>query len=690
MTLGNGWYNPLPMMMWNFLNLREHLTVGRPRGIAQLEIEYADGTQQSIVSDSSWKTAAGPVLRNNLYLGEVYDARFEQPGWDRPGFDQSRWTAVGLASEPIGTLRCEMQPPIRITGVLKPVARTEPKPGVFLFDMGQNFAGWERLRVHGPAGSTVKLRFGELLHPDGTLNVMTGVAGQIKKGTENHDGEPPLLAYQGDTYILSGKGEEVYTPQFTWHGFRYVEVTGYPGEPPLDAVEGLRLSADVRESGHFACSNDPFNRIENMIRWTFLSNLFGVQSDCPHRERFGYGGDIVVSCDAMMFHFDMATFYTKVLQDFADAIRSNGGATETAPFNGIDSEGLGAGSGPIEFQLVFPVLQEKLYQYYGDLRPIRDNYPAACRQLELLRRSATDGIIARGLSDHESLDPKPTALTSTAFYYQDAVLVARFAELLGKPDDARRYRQLADDIRKAFLAKFFDAKTARFDLGTQACQAFALHFGLEPRNRRDDVLKVLAEEVQRHNGHLATGIFGTRYLLETLSRFDRPDLAYEIVNQKTFPGWGHMLDRGATTLWEHWEYSDNVYSHNHPMFGSVGAWFFEYLGGIRPDPAEPGFRRFVIAPKVTGDMSSAAARYRSMCGPIAADWRGRDNRLTLNVTVPPGATATVFVPAKNGDSVTESGRLAAKSDGVKFLRAESGAAVYEVSSGRYQFVSDMP
>jgi alpha-L-rhamnosidase len=685
LTLGNGWYNPLPMKMWAFLNLREHLPIGRPRGIAQLEIELVDGTRQIVGTDATWKVAAGPVVRNNIYLGEVYDARLAIPTWDQPDFDDAAWSKVALAKEPVGPLRAQMQPPIRVTRKLKPVAKTEPTPGVFIFDMGQNFAGWAKLRVKGPEGTKVKLRFGELLNTDGTLNVMTTVAGQIKNGKENVDNEPPQLAYQSDTYILSGRGDEVYVPQFTWAGFRYVEVTGYPGKPERDAIEGLRLSADVRDVGSFACSNERFNRIQEMVRWTFLSNLFSVESDCPARERFGYGGDPVPSCEAFMFNFDMQALYTKMVRDFADAARPNGGITETAPYIGVASDGLGGQSGPIGWQITYPLLQERLYQYYGDLRLIREQYPTARRQLEFLRSVAKNDLIEVCIGDHESIDPKAIPLTSTAFYYQNAAIVARFAELLDKKDDARQYGELAQKIRAAFIAKFFHPDSGRLDIGTQACQAFALHYGLYPPESRQAVLDVLIGEVQRHENHLATGIFGTRYLLEMLTRCGRADLAYAIADQKTFPGWGHMLDRGATTLWEHWEFSDNTFSHNHPMFGSVSTWFFEDIGGIRADKQAVGFNRITIRPHVVGGLTHAETTYKSIRGPIACRWRLESDRLRMDVTVPPNVRAMVYVPTVDAKSVLEDGKPAVDAPGVKAQPAQDGVAVFEIGSGQYRF-----
>jgi alpha-L-rhamnosidase len=376
--LGNGWYNPLPMRMWGRRNLREALPTGRPRLLAQLTIDFEDGTTLSIATDDSWRTHPGPVLRNNIFLGEVYDARREIDGWSESGFDDSTWERAAVMPESGGRLEAQPQPPVRITRTLKPFAITEPAPGVFIFDFGQNFAGWVRLRLKGEAGTRVKLRFGELLHPDGTLNPMTSVAGQIK-GTGRDGisvGGPgaPQIAWQEDTYIARGQGVESYTQRFTFHAFRYVEVTGYPGRPGRADLTGLRLNSDVEEAGSFTCSNDLLNRIQEMVRWTFLSNIFSVQSDCPHRERFGYGGDLVVTSDAFMMNFEMADFYPKTVRDWHDAALPDGMLTDTAPFVGIHYCG-------VAWAMAHPHLLESLYRYYGDRRLMEEQYATASQWL---------------------------------------------------------------------------------------------------------------------------------------------------------------------------------------------------------------------------------------------------------------------------------------------------------------------
>ncbi len=704
--LGNGWFNPLPLRMWGRINLRDHVPVGRPRLIAQLNIDYEDGTTQSVASDESWRVATGPVVRNSVYLGEVYDARREQSGWDRPGFDDSVWARASLAARSrageegpsplLGALRSQMVPPIRVTATLRPTAVTEVRPGMFIFDMGQNFAGWARLRVEGPRGSTVKMRMGELLSPDGTLNVMTSVAGQIKG--RNRDGTPrggpgaPDVAWQSNEYTLRGSGPEVYTPRFTFHGFRFVEVTGFPGTPTLDAIEGLRLNTAVESAGAFTCSNDLVNRIQTMVQWTLLSNIFSVQSDCPAREKFQYGGDIVASSEMAILNHDMATFYAKTVEDHQDAASGPGWFTETAPFVGISAAGYDPAAGPIGWGLAHPLLVVQLFQYYGNARIVQQQYEAARRWVELLTDNADGYIVDRCIGDHESLDPKPIALMATAHFFQAARLVERLARVLGRAQDATRYATLAQRIRDAFIDRFLVPGTGRFDTGTQACQATALYMGLVPDAERAAAIRAMVDRVLvDHNGHIATGIFGTKYLLDSLTETGHADVAYTMVTQKTFPGWGHMLAQGATTLWEHWEYSDNTYSHNHPMFGSVSEWFFKGLGGIKPHPDAAGFDRILIEPHVVGDLTWAQARYDSVRGPITSHWRISGDRLSLEVEVPINATAIVRVPTRDPSSVTEGGRPAPAATGVTPLPADSlGGARFEVGSGRYVFSAVAP
>jgi len=691
--LGNGWYNPLPLRMWSRRNLREDLPVGRPRLLAQLEIEFADGSSLTIASDESWRIHPGPLVTNNIYLGEIYDARREIDGWNEPGFDDSGWEAVTVMPAPGGHLEAQPQPPITITRILEPVAITEPESGVFIVDFGQNFSGWVRLRLSGEAGTTVRMRFGELLHDDGTLNPMTSVCGQIK-GTNSEGvsvggpGAPPI-AWQEDTYIARGRDRgrdrgravEYYTPRFTFHAFRYVEVTGYPGRPGRGDLTGLQLHSAVEQAGSFTCSDDRLNRIQEMVRRTFLSNIFSVQSDCPHRERFGYGGDLVVTSDAFMMNFDMANFYAKAVRDWHDAALPGGMLTDTAPFVGIQYCG-------VAWAMAHPHLLESLYRYYGDRRLIEEQYATASRWLDLVTGQYPDHIVTEGLSDHEGLEPAPAPVLVTPLYAESARLCSRLAGLLGREEDRQRYAELAAAIGDAWQAEFLDTTTGLIGPGTQTGQAMALFLDLVPEADRPAVLARLVEMVRNdHNGHLATGIFGTRYLLDVLSRTGQSDLAVTVATQETFPGWGFMLASGATTLWEHWDFSDNTFSHNHPMFGSVSGWFYHWLGGIQPHPEAEAFDRIIIRPQPAQGLTHAETRHHSVRGPIACAWQRRGERFRMQVTIPPNTEATVYIPAREADVVRESGKPAGDAEGVTFLAFEEDCAVYRVGSGQYSFSS---
>lgn len=683
-VLGNGFYNPLPMRI--FKPLREYLYIGRPCLKAQLHLTYADGTTDTICTDSSWTTAPGPILRNNVYLGEHYDARRETKGWDTPAFDDRNWQAASLAGKaPSGMLTAQMQPPVRVREVIRPVRMTESRPGVFVFDMGQNFAGVARLRLEGPKGTRVVLRYGEDVYSDGSLNVMTSVAGQ-QKTVWNADRQAPgqpQTAWQEDSYTMKGEGEEVWTPRFTFHGFRYVEVTGWPGRPALDQIEGLRLSADLRVNGTFECSNPMLNKLYKAMDYTFLSNVFSVQSDCPAREKFGYGGDIVGVSRTFCWFYDMENFYRKAIRDFANDQRPLGGMPETAPFNGIADLGLGDDSGPIGWQLAFAFMQKQLYEFYGDRRTIEAYYPAFVRQVEFLRSQAKEHIISQCINDHESLDERIPALFATAHYYHHVLLVSEFADLTGRTEEAGTYARLAARIKEAFIRNFVVPGTGRVGNGTQAAQAIALLYDLVPESEKQAAFNVFIEAIAGKNGHITSGIFGIPAVLEVLRRNNRNDLAYEMVTKKDFPGWGHMLESGATTLWETWKYSDNVYSQNHPMFGSVGEWMYQSLAGI--NPVAPGFGKILIKPQPAGDLIWVNSSYQSVNGKIVSNWKRDGDTFTLQVSIPANTTAEIFLPSSPQSVITESGNPVETAAGVKKTGYKEGYTSFEIGAGDYTF-----
>ncbi len=680
-TLGNGWYNLLPMTMWGSRNLREHLTSGRPRFIAQLKIEYTDGTTKTVVSNEEWKTHEGPILRNNIYLGEIYDARKEIENWDAYWFDDSKWNNAKIANEKIGELQAQNLSPIKITATLNPVKLTEPKPNTYIFDMEQNFSGWVKLKVEAPSGTIIKLRYGELLYEDGTLNVMTSVAGQIKG--KNKDGSlrggafAPDTAWQSDTYITNGKGVESYTPRFTFHAFRYVEVTGYPVKPTLDAIEGFRLNSDIKKTGSFECSNQLFNDIQKITEWTFLSNVFSVQSDCPHRERFGYGGDIAATTDAFIYNYDMSNFYSKAVRDFQDAVLPDGRFPDTAPFVGIDYCGIG-------WAFAHPLMLLELYQYYGNVSLIEEQYEIARNWFE--RVISENGlIITNGLSDHESLAPIPTSEMVTPLYYQSAKIMSQLAEINTRTEDAEKYKSLSEKIKEAYLKNFNSTGTGKFAPYTQGSQSFALYTGIAPEDEKSNAVSELVKNIKEHNGYLTTGIFGTKYSLDILSEYGQIETAAEMVSKKDFPSWGNMLAKGATTLWEHWEYSDNTYSHNHPMFGSVSEWFYKWVAGIQADPTAVGFDKIIIRPQIISNVDWARASYNSVHGKIISEWKRDKNSFTLDVIIPVNTTAIIYLPSEDIEKIKEGGTNISIVKDIEFEKIENGSSLFRVGSGSYSF-----
>lgn len=681
--VGNGWYNVLPMRMWGRFNLRDALVTGRPMVKAQLRVHYADGSVETIGTDKTWQMTAGPVIRNSVYRGEEYDARAVPAGWLTATKPLAGWSDAQEVNGPAGQLKAQMEYPIRITRQVKPVAVRETAPGVFVFDMGQNFAGGVRIRVKGKSGSTVVLRYGEDKLEDGSINVMTSVTGQIKSG--NGGPGAPRIAWQEDRYTLNGQGLEEWQPRFTFHGFRYVEVTGWPGKPGLNDLVGLRMNSDVSEVGAFTSSNTMFNRLDTITDWTFRSNIFSVQSDCPAREKFGYGGDIVATAEAFLYRYDMANFYRKTIRDFEHDQRPEGGVTETVPYVGIADKSPGDQSGPLGWQLAFPLLIHHMYEFYGDKRVIEQHYESVVKQVQFLHKTAKQNLHLEDISDHEALDTKPEALSASVFYLHHVELLASFAEILGKKADEEMYKKLAARIRSSVTAQFMVPGTGRFDNATQAAQIFALYYQLAPEVEKKRVWDQLVSEFNRHDNHVSTGIFATKMMFDVLRRMDQNELAYTIADQRDYPGWGHMLEKGATTLWETWAYSDNVYSQNHPMFGSVSEWFYRSLLGI--NSAGAGFGKIIIKPQPAGDLTSAAGTYKSVRGDVSVSWSKKEKQFTMDVLIPSNTEAEIWVPASESNSVMESGKPAVAGDGISLVKEVAGYVVLKAGGGTYRFTS---
>ena len=479
-------------------------------------------------------------------------------------------------------------------------------------------------------------------------------------------------------YICRGDGTEVFQPHFTFHGFRYVEVTGFDERPRLAGITGLGLNTDVGPTGTFQCSELLLNQIQTMVKNTFLSNLFSVQSDCPGREKQGYGGDMVATADAFCYNFDMSSFYAKTIRDFSDDVRPNGGMPECAPYNGIADEGFGDGTGPIGWQLAFPFLQERLYRFYGNKRIIADEYPKTVRLIEFLRSQAAGGLIDHGIGDHEAVNAKHVPLTSGAFYYGHVRLLCELARLLGKNDDAARYGLLADSIAAAFNGRYLRNDSGGYDTScNQTTQVFPLWWGLAPEKSFSVLARLIGTD---YKGHLATGIFGTKMLFDVLRRFDRNDLAYRMVTQRDYPGYAYMLDHGATTLIESWALTDQN-SWNHPMFGSVSEWFYRSLAGINAADDACGMDRLVLRPYIVNGPRWVKASYLSIRGEIVSEWDNRGDVFNWRVVIPPNVRAEVDVPAGEGDDLYEEGKRVSPAfwkNGFAVLYRGSGEVHFQV------------
>lgn len=656
--LGQGWY-------------------GSRAALLQLSIEFEGGRSIEVVSDGSWKSAAGPLVSDSVFDGEVYDARLETPGWDRPGVDDSAWKAAATAPAPKGALSAQMMPPIRVVDTIVPLRMTSPRPDVHVYDMGQNFSGWVRLRVKGPRGTRVKLRHAELLYEDGALN------------TENL-----RRASATDVYILRGDGEEeVYEPRFTYHGFRYVELTGFPGAPRLDTVRGRVVHTAVRPAGGFTSSKAILDRLQSNVLWGFKTNLHSVPTDCNQRdERMGWMADAHLAAETGILNFDMAAFYTNFLRNIRDAQGADGTLADTVP------QKWGRRPADPAWGGAYPHLVWYLYQYYGDRRILEQHYAGVKAWADYLRSRSEHGVLNYShYGDWVAVEKIPGPLVSTFFYYFAVDVVARTAAVLGNETEASAYRKLAAEIQAAFHNKFFNRATNSHGSGAQAAQVLALFLDLAPQELRGSVFRTLVNDiVYAKNTHLTTGIIGTKYLFPVLTRMGQSSLAYELATQTSYPSWGHMIENGATTIWELWQNKTGpaMNSHNHPAFGSIGAWFYQALAGINLVQDAPGFRRIRIEPHVVRDLGWASATVETIRGTVSSSWRRTAGGLRLEVTVPVGSEAEVHVPKfgqtsvviKEGDQVVWKNKtFYPGSPGISAARDTDTAVVFQTGSGGYMF-----
>ena len=677
-TVGNGWYCG-DWQKWQSSLMP--IYGSEPTMRVQLEVEGEDGSLETTVSDRTWKGSInGPIRFAGIYEGETYDARKEMPGWDLADFDDSEWKSVSVAHPRVGQVEWQRSEPIRISQFIKPASVKEPKPGVFVFDLGQNIAGWCRMRLHEPSNSQVTFQFNEVLNPDGTVYMDNLHAGHLSSGDR-----------QIDRYTCTGNRTEHFEPHFTYHGFRYVQVTGLHARPALDSLTGCVFHTGFTRTGSFTCSEPLLNRLASNIQWSQRANMMGVPTDCCQRdERCGYTGDAQFFVPTAVYNYDVAAFYNKWLVDVCeDSQLPSGAFADHAPtFGPGDNWNVGWSDAGI-------ICPYTIWQTYGDTRVIRDHYTAMKRNLSLLKSASPTFVHTARVGNGDWLNlggGASNGVIGTAYDAYDFRLMSEMATAIGETHDAQEFSATAGRFADAFETHFVEFDGTIKD-SSQTGYALAFTMGLTPDPIKADMAARFEREIKRFDYHLATGFIGTPRLLPALHLAGHDDLAYRLLLQQTYPSWLYQVKLGATTMWERWDgwtpekgYEDSgMNSFNHYAFGSAGEYLFGMVGGIRS--IDPGYKKIRIEPVIQPGLSWAKVDYDSIQGKIASHWTRNAQGLTMDVEIPVNTKAIVCVPAKNRSEITESGGPIVDNQAIQYLRMEKGAAIFEIGSGHYRFAS---
>jgi alpha-L-rhamnosidase len=646
--LGNGWYNQ--DRVWSRRKTPynpDHpepgppemvtgLSYGQPRLLAEIFIEFRDGTKKFIRADENWRCAPGPITANNIYAGECYDARREIEGWCAPIFDDLAWQRAVRLPAPGGELQEQTMPPMRKIEELRPVAITAMEAGRYVVDMGQNFSGWARIKLAAPAGTEIAMRFAEELGDDG--NVDTASTGVFATTVE-----------QIDLYICRGEGEETWEPRFTYHGFRYVEVTGWPGVLTADAITGVVVHTDLPVAGAFECSDARLNQLHQMARWTLRSNLHGIPEDCPARERCGWLGDANLIAEYSMWNYDAKLFWEKYLGDIETTRAGNGGI----PCDIAPGKRATQGNANPDWAATFIVLPWTLYRQYGDRKVLAKHWKGTTQLMDHFAGAADGWILPGGYGDF--FDPgtdaivmhTPQTLSTSLWFYRCAEIMAAVAVVLKKPDAAEQYRNWSKSIAAAVTERYYDRANGTF--GSQGANVLALAFGIMPEEDEERILAALVADIQARDSHMNVGVMGVRFILEVLTRGGHGELALALMHQNSYPSFGHLIERGATTLWECWGEAEHNGTHgarslSHPFMGGFDNWFFNTLAGIRGGPDRPGFKHVVLEPHPIAGLDWVRGHYDAAHGRIESNWRCDGDTFEWDVKVPARTTATATLP----------------------------------------------
>ena len=651
-----------------------------PSFMGQLEIEYEDGTNEVLATDHTWGASQGPILEADILMGETYDARLELKNWDRANYDDSSWRTPKIHTYPNGKLEAYPSRPVSVVEKITPLEITEPAPGVFVFDLGKNFAGLAELKVEGPAGTKVQLRFGEILKRDGhiqTANLRDARA--------------------TDTYILKGDGQEIWRPRFTYHGFQFVEVTGYPGRPTKESITGLVMSSIETDASTFECSNEMNNTLYKNIKTTQSANFFEIPTDCPQRdERLGWTGDAQIYMRSATYNADVSAFMTKFLYDLDDAQRWYGAYPNFAPFpfsrqNQYSPAWMDAGV----------IIPYNMYKVYNDTRIVEYMYEGMKKFMDFQEEASTDFLRPGGgnnwgdwLSVNENTSHD---FIGAVFYGLDAQMMAEMAEAIGKAEDAKHYEELFKNIKSA-VGKRYIMPNGRTTEDTQTSYALSLYFDLYPDDLASKGAERLVEKIKTNGYKFSTGFLGTKYVMLSLSKFGFNDVAYRIYKQTEYPSWGYSVENGATSIWERWNsYTKNdaensdinarMNSFSHYSFGSVAEWMFKYALGI--DTEKDGYREILIKPSISKEMEFMKGSYNSINGKIASNWKLDGNKLSLIVEIPVNATAYISIPTKSPKSIREGKKPIKSVRDVEVVSTDNDEVVVKVGSGVYNFSSKL-
>ena len=690
--LGDGWFRGY--QGWND---EKNFYGNKLALILQLEIIYENGSKEIIVTDKSWKSSTGPILKSDLYNGELYDARLEMNGWDQPGFNDKSWNEVIEKDYSKEVLTASESVPVRITEIIKPVRKFITPEGDMVFDLGQNIVGWVQFKLNGEAGTKITLRHAEVLDKEG--NFYTANLRAAKQEVQ---------------YIFKGEGEEIFEPHFTFHGFRYIAVDDYPGEVTADNLTGKVIHSDMMPSGNFECSDTLINRLQKNIQWGLRGNFLDVPTDCPQRdERMGWTGDAMVFTPTACFNMNAAPFFTKWMKDLALEQRDDGSVPWVVPNVVKDGGGTGwsDGFGATGWADAAVIIPWVVYQAYGDKRILENQYESMKAWVDYMIKQAGDRYIfdygfhfgdwLSFAEYHSYIYNAPDYgyagantdkdLIATAYFYYSTGLLQKTAKLLGKFEDEKKYNQLLPKIKSAFQNEFI-TNSGRLTSGTQTAYVLALSFGLIPENMKEKAAERLADDV-KHFRHLTTGFLGTPLICQGLSENGYPDLAFMLLFNKRYPSWLYAVTMGATTIWERWDgikpdstFQDvGMNSFNHYAYGSIGNWLYSKVAGINTDPEAPGYKKIIIKPLLTEKLGYVKAEYHSMYGNIISHWQLKEGKLELNVIIPANTTAQIHIPAYDKEKILENGSPVSKNENIKVLGIENGRVILETGSGEYNF-----